>query len=592
MTRFNVFEEKIALFRRSGVILKRRAQLIGWIRVALFLIFVACSIYALSMSRLEWFLLVFVLFVPIFGWLVKLHNKVRFDRDQNMFLIKINEDEVCRQHGNLKQLDLRDYEIDPTHPYALDMDVFGQHSIFRLLTRSKLVGAQNMMSDWLLNHARPDVIRRRQNAVKELQNQIDWRQTLTAYSCHDVFGSCGDLGAIIDWLRIKLTNIDHWIFHLIKFIVPISTIMIFMGWWLAGWNGSLFLVPLVLNLSVLTRVNAVLSDFNKEFGQVHLQIKKYVWSIQHIRKAEFDSEVLQSHFVTLADAEKAINQLGQILHFIQGRANVLYMPVNLWMALDIHGFHAIMSWKTKHLDRMTQWLEAVHEVSVLSDIASYAFANPNYAVPNISKTDEIAAKDLGHPLISEPKRIYNDFVQDIDRPLGLITGSNMSGKSTFLRTVGVNLILAQVGAPVCATSFTCPPILVFSSMRTQDNLEESVSSFYAELIRLKQALDLIANGQKIYYLLDEILKGTNSEDRHKGAISLIWQLAASSSMGLVSTHDIQLSELSQSDERIVNYSFNSTIDGGSIVFDYRLTPGVCRSFNASLLMKKMGIIKE
>lgn len=168
----------------------------------------------------------------------------------------------------------------------------------------------------------------------------------------------------------------------------------------------------------------------------------------------------------------------------------------------------------------------------------------------------------------------------------------MSGKSTFLRTVGVNLVLAQMGAPVCAEKFQFSLTGIFTSMRTQDNLEESVSSFYAELKRIKTLLNSLESEVPVFYFLDEILKGTNSDDRHIGAMALIDQLTKKPCMGMISTHDVHLAELSKENSKIENYSFNSTIDGDKIDFDYKLTPGPCKSFNASKLMEQMGIIKS
>ena len=197
---------------------------------------------------------------------------------------------------------------------------------------------------------------------------------------------------------------------------------------------------------------------------------------------------------------------------------------------------------------------------------------------------------MGHPLIKPQERISNDFELIGHGTIGLITGSNMSGKSTFLRTVGVNLVLAQMGAPVCAFDMNLSLTRVFTSMRTQDNLEEHISSFYAELKRIKQLLDDIDEQSPIFFLLDEILKGTNSEDRHNGSKALLDQLNTSHATGLVSTHDLALSRLASQNENIINYSFNSKIIQDQIIFDYLLTPGPCKSFNASKLMENMGII--
>ncbi|MCV9389544.1 MutS-related protein [Reichenbachiella ulvae] len=242
---------------------------------------------------------------------------------------------------------------------------------------------------------------------------------------------------------------------------------------------------------------------------------------------------------------------------------------------------------------MQNWFDAVHQIDALSDLASFAYANPTFTFPKLSDTDHVlVAEQMAHPLIKSTQRVSNDFALSGKGRLGLVTGSNMWGKSTFLRTIGINLVLAQMGAPVCARKFELSLVQLFTSMRTQDNLEENVSSFYAELKRLKQLLDLLQQGEPIFYMLDEILKGTNSEDRHKGALSLIDQLIKENCRGLISTHDIQLSALSKDQPNIQNMNFNSSIVDDEIIFDYKLSLAPCGSFNASKLMEKMGIIKK
>ena len=227
---------------------------------------------------------------------------------------------------------------------------------------------------------------------------------------------------------------------------------------------------------------------------------------------------------------------------------------------------------------------------MLNSLAGFSYANRGFTIPVIvDEAYQLSATALGHPLIRGKERVVNDFAMAGKGKVIIITGSNMSGKSTFLRTVGVNVVLALMGAPVCAASFTTSVYQVFTSMRTQDNLEESVSSFYAELKRLKQLLELIGTTHPVLFMLDEILKGTNSHDRHNGAASLIKQLTGTDSFGFVSTHDLELGALSDDAGTIENYSFNSQVVDDEIIFDYKLHHGLCKSFNASKLMEKMGI---
>ncbi|MDX5349072.1 MAG: DNA mismatch repair protein MutS, partial [Hymenobacteraceae bacterium] len=258
---------------------------------------------------------------------------------------------------------------------------------------------------------------------------------------------------------------------------------------------------------------------------------------------------------------------------------------------DFYWMWRLERWKKQSVPNLEPAIAALAEVETLSSFSAFWYANPSNILPNLSDTPfEVTAESLGHPLIIKDDRVVNDFEMAGAGKTVVITGSNMSGKSTFLRTVGLNVVLALAGAPVAARKFTVYPMQVFTSMRTADDLSESTSSFYAELKRLRLLLDLTETGQPVLYLLDEILKGTNSHDRHLGAVSLVRQLQRQNQSGLISTHDLALGELAQqSPETIRNYSFNSHIEANKIIFDYHLTPGICRSFNASQLMKQMGI---
>ncbi|MFT6827261.1 MAG: DNA mismatch repair ATPase MutS [Roseivirga sp.] len=268
----------------------------------------------------------------------------------------------------------------------------------------------------------------------------------------------------------------------------------------------------------------------------------------------------------------------------------MYHIFNFLFILDVYWLIRAERWKKRTQEDIGAWFEAIGEIEALNSLGAYHFSNSEFSFPTISETPfDIKATAMGHPMINPLKRVSNDFDFSGKGGICLITGSNMSGKSTFLRTVGVNSVLALMGAPVCAQSMQISKLQVFTSMRTQDDLEESVSSFYAELKRLKQLLGSINNELPTLFMVDEVLKGTNSEDRHTGATALIKQLNKAYAFGFVSTHDLTLGTITTELQGIKNYSFNSVIENDDIIFDYTLTPGICKSFNATKLMQKMGI---
>jgi DNA mismatch repair ATPase MutS len=270
--------------------------------------------------------------------------------------------------------------------------------------------------------------------------------------------------------------------------------------------------------------------------------------------------------------------------------NFFYSILNALWFLDVYMIILTEKWKFKNRSHLNTWASAVSEFEVISSLAGLYYSNPSFSFPVINETHyTIHFAGLGHPLINQEKRICNNFILNGRGEIAMITGSNMGGKSTFLRTVGVNMVLALMGAPCCARSGAVSNMQLFSSMRTQDNLQEGVSSFYAELKRIQQLLKLIESGQPIFFLLDEMFKGTNSKDRHRGGFSLITQLKALNAFGIISTHDLELAALAGNHKIITNYSFNSIIDNGEMIFSYELTDGLCKDFNASELMKRSGI---
>ena len=258
--------------------------------------------------------------------------------------------------------------------------------------------------------------------------------------------------------------------------------------------------------------------------------------------------------------------------------------------MDIYLIIEAEKWKLKNKAFLKFWAEAVSEFEVINSFAGFCYANPSYTFPEITeKKNFVHFEALGHPLINADQRVCNDFHSADYGDIVVITGSNMAGKSTFLRAVGVNMVLALAGAPCCATKAQVSSLKLFTSMRTQDNLMKGISSFYAELSRIEKMLKLIESSPNIYFLTDEMFKGTNSEDRHRGGLSLINQLSKLKTSGIIATHDIELAKQLEHKKLVTNYSFNSEIEGDSMTFSYKLHPGICNDFNASALMEKSGI---
>lgn len=271
--------------------------------------------------------------------------------------------------------------------------------------------------------------------------------------------------------------------------------------------------------------------------------------------------------------------------------NKLAIVLEIYFCWSIHQVIALEKWKQINEKNLDNWFATIGYFEAMNSLANLSFNNPDWKFPVIGKENTIIeGTSIGHPLIPPSKRVTNDVKIDHLSEIMLVTGSNMAGKSTYLRSIGVNMVLAMCGASVCASWFCMTPMLVVSSMRITDNLAESTSTFYAELKKLKVIIDKVNKGDKIFILLDEILRGTNSIDRHTGSMALLKQLIKQKAVGIIATHDVELAELEkQYPENILNYHFDVQVNNEELYFDYKLKTGVCTSMNASILMKKIGI---
>ena len=288
-------------------------------------------------------------------------------------------------------------------------------------------------------------------------------------------------------------------------------------------------------------------------------------------------------------ASVRIQKLSFYINQLNVRRNPFAVILNLYGMWDFHWLYALEKWKKENEYLVVEWFEALGEIDHLISLSNLHYNNPDWHFPSIGENSKLSATALGHPLITSTNRVTNDLYMELKGNVRLITGSNMAGKSTFLRTVGTNLVLAYAGAPVCAKVLEAPILHLFTSMRTKDNLHENTSSFYAELKRLKLILEAVETTSDAFFLLDEILKGTNSVDRHTGAKAFILQLMKNKGAGLIATHDLDLAKLEQETKgALENWCFEVDIIEDKLDFDYKIKQGVCQSFNATYLMKNMG----
>ena len=604
-----VYQENIKKYNAKTLRLKKLLNRISLLRLLIFVISSTILITLFSINLITPTFIVFPISIICFAFVLKRHNKIAYLRKHTSFLKGINESEILRDECNLEEFDTGHKFINQNHPYTSDLDIFGQHSIFQLVNRTTTESGMILLSEWLSEPAPNYEIHNRQKAIKELSQKLDWRQDFQASGMH-FQNKKSDYFKLLDWMEAPVVLLKYRRIYIA--VAIILSVLSLLGLYyffdnLYSMNGFIYLTLLIvlfINYMVLRKVKPMAEDIVETSQENIITLRGYRVLINKIECENFKSEKLHQLKSILSknnySAFNEINSLCGLLEFSQQRGvykrkmpikgNPFYSLFNIFLLLDIYLIIRVEKWKSKNKAFLKSWAEVVSEFEVINSLAGFCYSNPSYTFPEITeKNNYVHFELLGHPLINSNNRVCNNFHSEGQGDVVMITGSNMGGKSTFLRTVGVNLVLALAGAPCCAKYGQVSNLELYTSMRTQDNLKEGSSSFYAELDRIEKMLKLIESSHNVFFLLDEMFKGTNSEDRHKGGFSLINQISKFNTSGIIATHDIELAKLSENKMLVTNYSFNSEIKDNSMIFSYELHPGICNDFNASELMEKIGI---
>jgi hypothetical protein len=497
--------------------------------------------------------------------------------------------------------------------YGDDLDIFGPLSVFHALNRTTTPHGAETLGGWLrASLLAPAAIRERQEAVKTLAGQAELRRLLTAKGllAEDVGGGRATLGEAAD-----LRTVTNWL-NTPPRLYPLVWLRVLLGIMTAVNVGLLFYglsegnyTPVIGSIAVSWTITGY---FSKYVHRQHLLIGhkqavfgQYADILGVFSGVETDGSALLEELRGRArQAHGAIRQLSRLTSFFDQRLNLLVLIfLNSLAFYDLQCMVALERWKMRYRAKLPAWIEAVGNIEALNSLATFGFNHPDHVYPTMPESGGDAgagssghglfldAAQLAHPLIPPARRVANDFRIGLEERLILVTGSNMSGKTTFLRTIGVNLLLAQCGAPVCAASFSFTPMQLLTSLRISDSLQEQTSYFMAELKKLQQITASLETGAPTLVLIDEILRGTNSEDKTYGSEQFARKLTGYRCLSLFATHDLALGALVEEMPGVVaNYCFESVISDGDLRFDYRLRRGMARNRNASFLMKKMGII--
>ena len=587
------FHEKIKHFEQSIEMLTSIYNNYSVIRVVAFVGFTLGVVLCLKTELILPLISLILLFIVGFALLVRKHNKIKIEKELDVKLLRINKEEIDRLNFKFDGIHNGNEFASENHAYDQDLDIFGRNSLFQLVNRAGTPKGISLLASWLNAPAKRETIKIRQEAIKELSGLIEWRQKVQAYG-KDASKKINGDEAFHTWLKEDDIIISSRFYRILPYMIMILSTILILSYLFGKLSISAFIIPFVIGGIFLYKI----LDYSRNTYEMTQSGLSLLTSIEYIilkiEQIEFKNKHLESLQSILKSnenvASEKIKRLRKIFDWLSLRGNQFYHIFNSIFLLDFILLAQAEKWRAQYKDEIDKWFDAVAEFEALNSLAAFTYANDQYTFPEITEKPFIFhGTDIGHPLIPTDNRVANDFTMEDKGATYVITGSNMAGKSTFLRTIGINAVLAFAGAPVCGTSFRLSTFQVFSSMRTKDNLEENISSFYAELLRLKMLLETINEERPILFLLDEILKGTNSVDRHIGAESLILQLNNMNAFGLVSTHDLELGKLEKKHQKIMNYNFSSSIIGEEIVFDYKLREGICQSTNASQLMAKVGI---
>lgn len=586
------FRERTSSFFSLSEVLTKKYNNLSIVRTIVFVGAVIGLIYFANLRNFVAVTTIVIAFPFLFAVLLKVHNKIAYRKAHAQFIAAINTAEISRIEVDLKSFDTGERFIDANHPYMTDLDVFGKNSLFQLLNRCTAESSKQLLATWLSQAAPREEIYKRQEAVKELVPMLEWRQDFQASGMH-YEDKDSHINTLLEWLSVP-SDFGKKSYKLIAYLLPVFASAAIIGYFTGFFHYIIPLLFIAVNIWVMRKAVPLATDTQQKTYHSIKSLKAYEAMIGKMEGQAFEAEQLTALKRCFShegfSAAQEIKKLGSLLDWLNSRSNAFYFLFNIVFLIDIHLLMKAEKWKTRTKAEATRWFEAISEMEVLISLAGFGYANREYAFPEIAlEAHVLDGVAIGHPLIKKHSRVTNDFSFGGKGNIIVLTGSNMSGKSTFLRTLGTNAVLALMGSAVCAKELSVGNFQLFTSMRTIDSLEESVSSFYAELRRLRHLLDIIDEQRPVFFMLDEILKGTNSHDRHKGAAALIRQLSKTNAFGLVSTHDLELGDLAKESDKVVNYSFTSTIINNEINFDYKLHSGICQSFNATELMKKMGI---
>ena len=590
MTNYQLLE---TTYKEIFSTLHKKCNRLSTLRLLLAVGFLVCSYYALN-AHAHVYQVGAVALAAAFVIVMRYHQKLSWLRLLNQTLADINTDEIAyQQHQKLPLGDGSEYN-NTGHPYAFDLDILGKHSLYQHLNRTATYIGGKKLADLLLFLRTNNDINRNQAAITELSGLLDWRQKLLALA-KITQDNQSVYQKLLRWASAKNAQSPRFI-RMISYASPmVLMLVLLLAWWTdeaiyLKISTGLFFFHLFITATQLRQIKQEIVESEK----IHEVLRHYGLMLHEIENQPFRCDRLHELQAKLTNengrASTKINQLSALFSNLAGIQNPMgALLSNGFLLTHTHTLRALLDWKEAHATQLVQWLDIIGTFEALGSLANFAHNNPEFTYPTLNTEYLISFTELGHPLIAATHRVCNNISFD-KANITILTGSNMSGKSTFLRTLGINMVLTGAGAPICATQANVHPLDILVSMRLSDSLADNESYFFAEVKRLKQIMDTLQS-KVCFVLLDEILRGTNSDDKRNGTIEVIKKLVAKHAIGAVATHDIEVCKTTDEfPDKLSNRCFEVEIINNDLAFDYRLRNGVCKNRSATFLMKKMNVI--
>ncbi|WP_316797225.1 MutS-related protein [Pedobacter agri] len=535
------------------------------------------------------------LLLPVFGFVFVVRKQAKLDReiDYEKQLLWVYQNEWNQLNGKPNGYDSgKEFESE-SHPYSSDLDIFGNASLFALINRCYTKTGNDLLAKRLANKSLKEEILSRQEAVKEIQEKIEETFFLRAnLHGHDIqkieqikIQLQGNLGLQLAFVRNKFLRL--YVAIAPYFTLGLVLAAIFVGGLFSNVLGLFVFIHLGINIFFNSKINLVFYSFGGGSGLLNSYAKAIKWT----ENQDWKSQYITCLFTSKIPVSKEIETLSKVIQKFDARLNLIVggflNGLCLW---DLQCCISLDKWYQSSSKDVITALNHLGDFEELISLATLAHNHPEWVYPKVEDGFLLTAVEVGHPLISIEKRVNNNFHLEQMPTVDIVTGSNMAGKSTFLRTLGINMVLAYAGAPVCAKSLQLSVFSINSYMRIKDSLNESTSTFKAELDRLKMILNNIKHDKNTFVLIDEMLRGTNSKDKYLGSKVFVEKLITEKTPGLFATHDLQLADLQHDHQQTLrNFHFDIQINNGEMEFDYKLKQGPCSTFNAAILLKQIGL---